>query len=743
MRTITLFNDNWAFIRQDVGAQAAAQSAGEPVTLPHTWNARDGQDGGGDYYRGTCWYVKRFPRPAAAADEQVWLEFRGAAMTAGVWLNSRQLVRHEGGYSTFRVELTPALEAENVLAVSVDNSPGRTVYPQKADFTFYGGLYRDVYLLTVPQAHFALDNHGGPGLRATPILDGGRAEVRLEAEAEQADGQTVCFSIPGVGEALAVVEGGRASAVIPIEQAHLWDGVDDPYLYTAKAALPGDEVSVRFGCRTFEVDPQRGFVLNGRPYRLCGAARHQDREGVGSALTPEMHEQDMALMREMGCNTVRLAHYQHDQYFYDLCDQYGMAVWAEIPYITEHMPEGRENTISQMTELIVQNYNHPSIVCWGLSNEITATGGVTDDLVEHHRILNELCHRLDPGRLTTMAHVLLLDPDDPLVMLPDIRSYNLYYGWYVGGVEQNDEWFDDFHRKHPGAAIGLSEYGADANPAYQSARPQKGDWSEGYQCLYHEHMLKMWSERPYIWAMHVWNMFDFGADGRDEGGKPGQNQKGLVTFDRRTKKDAFYLYKAYLSREPFVHICGGRYVDRPEAETEVKAYSNQPRVALYVDGKPFAQQEGENIFRFRVPITGGHTIEARAGEHTSSIRIRRVKEPNPDYRKPGTGNVANWFDTPLPAPEGRFSILDAMGDVNAHPEAGPVLNRLMAPLQEKALAAYGDVAKSVQVPESMRKMMERMSVKDTLKQLGGLATAEVLTEINTALNQISKAVWRR
>lgn len=739
MRTITLFNDNWVLIRQDVGAQAAPHSAGEPVTLPHTWNAQDGQDGGGDYYRGTCWYVKRFSRPVTATDEQVWLEFRGAAMTAGVWLNGRRLARHEGGYSTFRVELTLALEAENVLAVSVDNSPGRTVYPQKADFTFYGGLYRDVYLLTVPKAHFALDNHGGPGLRVTPVLDGRRAELRLEAEVEQADGKTVRFTVADGGTAEAVAADGIARAVISMENVRLWDGTNDPYLYTACASLDsGDMVSASFGCRTFAVDPRRGFLLNGRPYRLCGAARHQDRQGVGNALTPEMHEEDMALMREMGCSTVRLAHYQHDQYFYDLCDRYGMIVWAEIPYITEHMPEGRDNTISQMTELILQNYNHLSIVCWGLSNEITA-GGVTEDLVENHRVLNELCHRLDPGRLTTMAHVFLLDPDDPLVTLPDVRSYNLYYGWYVGEPEQNDQWFDEFHRKHPDAAIGLSEYGADANPAYQSARPRKGDWSEGYQCLYHEHMIQMWLERPYIWAMHVWNMFDFGADGRDEGGKPGQNQKGLVTFDRRTKKDAFYLYKAYLSRQPFVHICGGRYVDRPEAETEVKVYSNQPRVALYVDGKPFAEQEGEHIFRFRVPITGRHTIEARAGEHTSSIQVRRVEEPNPDYRKPGTEDVTNWFETELPAPEGRFSIQDAMGEVNAHPEAGPVLNRLIAPLQEKALAAYGDVAKSVQIPESMQKMMDRMSVEATLKQLGGLVTPEVLREINAALNQISKA----
>ena len=345
----------------------------------------------------------------------------------------------------------------------------------------------------------------------------------------------------------------------------------------------GDAVEANFGCRTIAFDAEKGFILNGRPYRLCGAARHQDRQGLGNALTEKEHDEDMALLREMGANTVRLAHYQHAQYFYDLCDKYGLVAWAEIPYITEHIPEGRANTLSQMTELVVQNYNHPSIVCWGLSNEITGSGK-TEDLVENHKLLNDLCHKLDATRPTTMAHIFMLDANDPLVFLPDIRSYNLYYGWYVGEWEQNDAWFDEFHKNHPDAVIGLSEYGADANPAYQSAKPAKGDWSEGYQAVYHEHMLKMWADRPYIWAMHCWNMFDFGADGRDEGGKPGQNQKGLVTFDRKTKKDAFYIYKAYLSKEPFVHICGRRYADRAESETEIQGLF-QPAACDIVCGR--------------------------------------------------------------------------------------------------------------------------------------------------------------
>ena len=733
MRTVTRLNDDWRFVREDAGAEQAL-ACGEPVTLPHTWNAIDGQDGGNDYYRGRCWYIRKLKHPVLDPGGRVWLEFKGVAMTAEVYVNGQKLAHHEGGYSTFRVDITDVLEEENTIAVSADNSKNDHVYPQKADFTFYGGIYRDVHLITVPSVHFALDQDGSPGLAATPKLDGDQAEVVLETWTTNANGQTVRFTIENAGSTDALVENGYARAVIPIKNVHLWDGLNDPYLYHAKAVMAGDEVTVSFGCRSFRIDPENGFFLNGRSYRLCGAARHQDREGVGNALTPEMMEEDMTLMLEMGCNTIRLAHYQHDQYFYDLCDKYGMIVWAEIPYITEHLANGNENTRSQMRELVAQNRHHPSIICWGLSNEITTTGGPSEAIMENHRVLNDLCHQLDPTRPTTIAHVFLLDPDDPLVTLPDIRSYNLYYGWYVGAPEQNDEWFDDFHRKHPDTAIGLSEYGADANPAYQNAQPEKGDWTEGYQALYHEHMLEMWCKRPYIWAMHVWNMFDFGADGRDEGGKPGQNQKGLVTFDRKIKKDAFYLYKAYLSREPFVHICGGNYVDRTETETEIKVYSNLHQIELRIDGRRVAQQTGDKIFRFKIPITGTHSVEARSGIYASVILVRKVEQPNPAYQKPGTEAVVNWFDQGEAVERtGYYSIHNTMAEL----AQSPVAMAEMSAIQERAMSVYGDVAKNVQVPENMRKMMEQMTVEATLKQMGSVITPEIVRELNRKLNNIA------
>ena len=441
----------------------------------------------------------------------------------------------------------------------------------------------------------------------------------------------------------------------------------------------------------------------------------------------------MQILRDMGANTVRLAHYQHAQYFYDLCDKYGLVAWAEIPYITEHMPEATANTLSQMEELVLQNYNHPSIICWGLSNEITVTTGVTENLTANHRLLNDLCHRLDATRPTTMAHAFMLDPNDPFVQLPDICSYNLYYGWYLGELQQNDEFFDTFHKNHPDRVIGLSEFGADANPAYQSARPERGDWSESYQAVYHEHMLKMWSERPYIWAMHVWNGFDFGADGRGEGGKPGQNQKGLVTFDRKTKKDAYFIYKAYLSSDPFVHLCGRRYVHRAESQTEIKVYSNQPRVTLFVDGKEFAAQDGDKIFKFIVPISGTHEIKAVAGGCTDCMTITKADKPDPTYR--AEGQVENWFDKPEELmKEGYYSIMDSMETLQKSPAA----NKLLSSLMVKASNAYGDVAKNVKMPPEMERQMARTSLRSILKQVAKSITPADVQQLNAALNKIKK-----
>ena len=745
MRNVMKLKDNWMFVKEAENAADAASKKGTAVSLPHTWNAVDGQDGGNDYHRGTCWYVTKFQKPELEAGSQVYVEFLGASVIADIYLNGEAVAHHEGGYSTFRVNLTDKLQEENVLAVALNNADNNYVYPQKADFTFYGGLYRMVNLIVVPESHFELDYAGGNGIAVTPTVEcdenrvpTGKASVKVETWVT-GNADSVVITITGEeseSKTVSVVDG-HAEATFELEHVHLWDGVDDPYLYHAKAELSsGDVTETTFGCRSFYTDPEKGFVLNGRVYPLRGVSRHQDRTGAGNALSYEMHKEDMEIIKEIGANTIRLAHYQHAQEFYDLCDEYGMVVWAEIPYITMHMPNGRANTLSQMEELVVQNYNHPSIVCWGLSNEITAATPVDEDLLENHRLLNDLCHKLDKTRFTTMANVFMQETDSPLLEIPDVNSYNLYFGWYLGELEQNDEFFDEYHAKYPDRCIGFSEYGADANPQYQSTNPTHGDYSETYQTVYHEHMLKMIEERPYLWATHVWNMFDFAADGRDEGGKHGVNQKGLVTMDRKLKKDAFYLYKAYWNKEDaFVHICGSRYVDRKEDTTEVKVYSNQTTVSLYVDGTLLETQDGSRIFRFAVPMTGEHEIVAKAGAEEDSIHIRKVEEANPDYVMGEIKDVINWFDDEPYKPE-CYSIKDKMSEIKASPKAGAILAELMA--QAPGAESRGDVAESVKDNPNLVRMMGRMTLESMLGHMKDSITEEQVKGLNRMLQQIKK-----
>lgn len=730
MRKIISLNEGWVFAGNGQRAR---------VDLPHTWNAVDGQDGGNDYFRGVCEYRRILEKPEMEAGTRVFLEVCGAAMSARVGLNGEILASHQGGYSAFRVELTPYLRDNNELTISVDNSDNDTVYPQKADFTFYGGLYRDVNLILVPEAHFDLAYCGAPGIKVTPIVDLSTKSARVIVETWQVGDGDVTVVIKGQGDGTACYsqrvrpDGNHATAVFTIENVRLWDGVEDPYLYTATATLDsGDQVSARFGCRQYEISAEKGFLLNGRSYPLRGVSRHQDVKGAGNALTLEHHQRDMAIVRELGANTLRLAHYQHAQEFYDLCDENGILVWAEIPYITMHMKNGRENTLRQMEELVAQCYNHPAIIVWGLSNEITAASAVNEDLLENHRLLNDLCHRMDATRPTTMANVFMLETDSPILDIPDVNSYNLYFGWYLGELEQNGQFFDEFHSKYPDRPIGFSEYGADANPRYQNSRPEKGDYSETYQAVYHEHMLEMIEERPWLWATHVWNLFDFAADGRDEGGKHGENQKGLVTFDRQVRKDAFYLYKAAWNGEPMVHVCGSRYIDRAEDVTEVKVYSNAGQVSLYVDGKLHGTLDGHRVFRFQVPISGEHVIEARAAGQSHSIRVRRVETENPEYIFVKKQEVVNWFDQDTFDPE-CFSISDTLVDLRSNPQAGAVVEQLMA----KASASRGDVAESVKDNPALQRMMGRMTLVSLLKQAGNIEE-ESIRQLNRVLQGIRK-----
>nr|MCR5545280.1 glycoside hydrolase family 2 protein [Lachnospiraceae bacterium] len=702
------------------------------------------QDGGNDYYRGITQYVKKLDASdcKVSDQEELYLEFKGVAMSASVYVNQKLVAEHKGGYSTFCANITDAVvDGENILAVLVNNEENTTVYPQRADFTFYGGIYRDVNLCVVDKAHFEMDYFGGNGIKITPEVKDHSAEITCEAWVS--GGDNVTFSISSSESeavvAKANVTEGYAKTVISMENVHLWNGTKDPFLYDVKAELENngatsDAVDTRIGLRSFYNDPEKGFILNGESYPLRGVSRHQDRWEVGNAITLDMHKEDLSIIMDMGANTIRLAHYQHAQEFYDLCDEKGIVLWAEIPYITNHMDDGYDNTISQMSELITQCYHHPSIVCWGLSNEITVGGEITDFLVKNHKDLNDLCHKMDTTRFTTMAHAFMLDIDEPFVRLADVCSYNLYFGWYLGELSENEAFFDEYHKKYPNAIVGFSEYGADANPQYHSSTPDKGDYTEEYQCVYHEHILNCIKERPYLWATHVWNMFDFAADGRDEGGKNGQNQKGLVTFDRKEKKDAFYLYKATWNKtDKFVHLCGHRYVDRAEEKTPIKVYSNMPSVTLYVDGKEFETKTGEVVFNFEVPISGTHTIEAKAESFSDSITVKRVDAFNEDYRLAGAAPVVNWFDKDEIDPN-FYSIKDTMGDIKKNPQAGGILAKMM----EKMVASRGDVAESASGNKALQKMLDKMTLESLIKQAGDAVPVEMIKQLNAAFQQIPK-----
>ena len=638
MREITKIMKGWEFTGPD--------GTTTTVDLPHTWNARDGQDGGNDYWRGTCIYRTHFAAPQFnTASHQVWIQFDGVNASAHVVLNGSPVCNHDGGYSTFRANITELLRDENELTVEVDNSKNDRVYPQKADFTFYGGIYRDVSLMVVSKNHFTLDYFGGPGIRITPTVQGADASVQVTTW-HDGEGEVSIELLDAAGNTVATGKG--PDITLTIFNAHLWNGVKDPYLYSCKARLVvngtvEDETTTRFGVRSFKVDPKKGFFLNGKSYPLHGVSRHQDRKGLGNAITREMHDEDMALIKEIGANTIRLAHYQHDQYFYDLCDEVGMVVWAEIPYISEHMPNGRENTISQMKELIIQNYNHPCIVCWGVSNEITISTKDKKDMLDNHRQLNDLCHEMDKTRLTTLACYAMCGPFNRSAHITDMVSWNLYLGWYVPGFILNDLWMGFFHLCFPNRPFGYSEYGAEGMPNLHSTHPHRGDHTEEYQAKYHEYMLRCFKRHPWMWATHVWNMFDFAADARDQGGEPGMNHKGLVTFDRKTKKDSFYLYKAWWSDEAFVHICSKRFVERTGSTATVKVYSNQSTVALYVNGNKVGEQTGEHVFTFKVPLNSELHIQAVAGDRTDESVIRHVDTPNPEYKLHKTkSKSANW-----------------------------------------------------------------------------------------------------
>ena len=735
MRQIYSLNPKWAFSKEATAVPTEVSSRWNFVNLPHSWNAIDGQDGNADYYRGTAYYAKSISQLDIPKADRYYVEVNGASSSASLYWNGRKLATHHGGYSTWRVDVTEEMAANNLVVFEVNNAVNDFVYPQNADFTFYGGLYRDVNLICVSESHFDLEYYGGPGIKVTPVVEGASANVEVEVFVKgMKEGQYFQYTIVDAeGNAVANAVSTETTFSCTLENVHKWHGRKDPYLYTCEVNLVEgkeilDNVSTRFGCRSFEIHPDKGFLLNGEEYPLRGVSRHQDRWGYGNALLPEHHEEDIDLICEVGASTIRLAHYQHAQYFYDLCDERGLVLWAEIPYITTHMNNGVENTRQQMMELIVQNYNHPAIVVWGLSNEINAGAGADDQIIPNHVMLNDLCHEMDKTRLTTMAAVSGAPTHNPYISIPDTVSYNHYFGWYGGELEDYGPWFDKFHAEHPNQPIGCSEYGCEALN-WHTSKPEGGDYTEEYQAVYHESLIRQLFSRKYLWATHVWNMFDFGADGRNEGGENGQNHKGLVTFDRKYKKDSFYAYKAWLNPEPMVWITGKRYVDRVEDVTKVTVYSNQPSVELFANGASLGVKEAEDhFFYFDVPNTGVTHLVAKAGELSDESWINKVSEPNPAYRLVEKGAVLNWWD---------------ITEVPGHADLNTKLRYLIkaAGLEQTAQLVGSLIGTQFASNPQVLMQLDSFSVLRMINLIAGAmmlpVTKEQLMELNAKLNTIA------
>lgn len=703
MRNVISLNQNWKFIQKNVGLPASYPADWQTVDLPHSWNAVDGNDGNGSYDRGNYWYAKTFTTPKQPlAGGRVFVEILAAGQQASVYVNGTKVTYHEGGYSIFRADITDLCKdgEDNLLVVECSNEMKDSVYPQNADFTFYGGLYRGVNLISVPNAHFDLEYYGGSGIKVTPQpTDCGGATFEIETFAKNTDENfTVLYSIADadgreVGYACRPADETKVTIFVP--DAQKWD-FENPYLYTVTALLQRrneayDEVSARVGVRSFACDPDKGFSINGVDTPLRGVSRHQDIVYKGNALTKEDHRRDAEIIKELGANTIRLAHYQHSQDFYDACDELGFAVWAEIPFISvmNKDPEAHQNCISQMKELVIQNYNHPSIMFWGISNEILI-GGISEQLVENHKELNALTKELDPTRLTTIAHVTMTPIDGPMHRITDIESYNHYFGWYMGKMEENGPWLDNFHKENPDICLGVSEYGCEGIITYHSANPKCKDYSEDYQALYHEHMAKVLDERPWIWSSHVWNMFDFGCAARDEGGVSGRNNKGLVTMDRKTRKDSFYIYKAYWNKTPMVHLCGKRYAQRAGETTEIRVYSNQSTVALYLNGELVEEKSENKVFVFTVSLKDGfNTLVAVAGDVKDTMTLEKVAEEPSIYVLPVSDDdsegVANWFTQmgdldlapEMTFPEGKLSIKSTISSIYANQDAWNMFKETM------------------------------------------------------------------
>ena len=697
MRKRTLLDDGWEVAYSADGPWAA-------VALPHCTNPTEPTEPTepvdvGDDRRGPAWYRRTLDVAGHGEHRRAVLHVGAAGPVSEVGIGGEHVASHRGGYSAFRVDLTDFLgpDGRSVLSIRTDNSPTDDVYPLMGDHTIFGGLYRPVELLELDPVHIDVAHHGGPGVAVRQVhLDDDSA--RLDVTVRVANHDASDFSGPvavtvldaegarvASGATTVAVDPGRVEEVmvpVTIDRPRRWDGRDDPYRYRLVTEVTDDRVELAIGLRTFVLDPDTGVTLNGRPYRLYGVSRHHDVNG-SPAVTRADIERDLDLIDEIGATAVRLAHYQHAEDVLDLCDERGLVVWAEIPLNAKvSSTDPSTNAVSQLTELIVQQRHHPSIVCWGVQNETL----ISESSADPRPVIAELAalaEELDPDRPTAQAQVFMARPADEINRLTDLNARNLYAGWYYGAADDAGADLDEHHAANPGVPLGLSEYGADARPEYHSASPEPGDYTEEYQAELHEAYWRIIDERPWIWSSFVWNMFDFASAIRGEGGTKGFNMKGLVTRDRAVRKDAFWWYKANWSDQPVLHMCSKRFVNRDDPDVEVKVYANVGPVELTVDGESVGEPQVDGaILRWRIRLTQGENlVVASSGEHQDSAVFRLVDAPDPSYVCPdprrsagGGGTVVSWFaNSGMEVDHSHFGTWSTVGELLDDPGANAVL----------------------------------------------------------------------
>lgn len=735
MKKLSL-NIGWQFARlPDQTMEEPVNSAAtfQTVDIPHTWYEN------GNVYKGVVVYHKALTLDYDSP-QRIFLSFQAADRWCKVYVNGSFVGEHKGGYSAFTFEITEycSKNGENELLIFLDNRSMDEISPLAGDFTVFGGLYRDVDLIVTGLCCFDRTYYGTGGLIVRPLLIDGEGRVCVEPHLLGADDSvSVLWQVYDPDGNLAAEQ--TSNAVGPVELAvhdpMLWNGKHSPMMYRLRATLrcggeTVDEADIPFGFRTVSIDPENGFFLNGSHVLIHGVAKHQDFGGVFNAVCQEHWMQDISDILDIGANGVRLSHYQHPRQMYDLCDQNGLIVWAEIPMLqlgTE--PKVFDNACSQMTELILQNLHHPCICFWGLQNEI-AMFGESEYMYEKIGELNRLVKSLDDTRITACANMNAVKNSSTMNRLTDAVGYNIYFGWYYGDMEDNQHFVESFHQDNPSIPLGITEYGVDCNTAYHSDTPKVKDYTEDYQALYHETVYPIFLSKKYLWGTFIWNLYNFSSEIRDEGGAKYINAKGLISYDRKTRKDAFYYYKAQWSNEPFVKIAQERYVNRTMPAASFKVYSNKEEVTLAVNGAEYTVKSQNRVFRFdNIPIQRGeNVVRASSGICVDEVIFCGVEEPDTSYifvdPNPGI-NVKNWFTDMVEEeklfPKGRLSIRENSDTLLKYDEAMAVLEEF-----------------SPKLVSQMRERGGSMPLERILRYMKSEFTDERCKELNARLITIEK-----